>query len=112
MGRNIRMTEPGAFELMGWDRSYDLYFTAWRELRSLKLTFGPEQGETAARVDLFDVPLFSGRVSDRSESLMYTDPPRYRYRNTNLYLLRITLQSRPPDAPEGLPFKFNVSFRQ
>lgn len=112
MGRNIRMAEPGAFELMGWDRSYDLYFTAWRELRSLKLTFGPEQGETAARVDLFDVPLFSGRVSDRSESLMYTDPPRYRYRNTNLYLLRITLQSRPPDAPEGLPFKFNVSFRQ
>jgi len=112
MNRNIRMTEPGVFELTGWDRSYDLYFTAWRELRSVKLTFGPEQGETAAKLVLFDVPLFSGRVSDRTESLTYADPPRYRYRNTNLYLLRITLQSPPPDSPEGLPFRFSVSPRQ
>jgi hypothetical protein len=112
MNRNIRMTEPGVFELTGWDRSYDLYFTAWRELRSLKLTFGPEQGATAAKLVLFDVPLFSGRVSDRTESLIYADPPRYRYRNTNLYLLRITLQSQPPGSPDGLPFRLSVSPRQ
>jgi hypothetical protein len=112
LGGNIRMTEPGAFELRGWDRTFDLYFTAWRELRSLKLTFGPDQGETAVKLDLFDVPLFSGRVSERAESLMYTNPPLYRYRNTNLYLLRITLQNQPPDTPEGLPFKLSVSPRQ
>jgi hypothetical protein len=109
LDRNIRMTEPGAFELRGWERSYDLYFTSWRELRSLKLTFGPEQGESTAKLDLFDVPLFSGRVTERMESLRYAEPPLYLYRNTNLYLLRITLQSPPPGSPEGLPFRLIVS---
>ncbi len=108
---NIRMTGPGTFELTGWNRSYDLYFTSWRPLRSLKLTFGPGKGETAAKLDLFDVPLFSGRVSDRRESLQYADPPLYRYRNTNLFLLRITLQDAPPESPEGIPFELVVTPR-
>lgn len=106
---NIRMTGPGTFELTGWDRSYELYFTSWRQLRSLKFTFGPGQGEAAAKLDLFDVSLFSGRVTDRKESLMYADPPLYRYRNTNLYLLRITLQSAPAESHEGIPFELMVT---
>ncbi|MGB2907208.1 MAG: hypothetical protein WBB73_08900 [Candidatus Aminicenantaceae bacterium] len=106
---NIRMTGPGTFELTGWDRSYELYFTSWRQLRSLKFTFGPGQGEAAAKLDFFDVSLFSGRVTDRKESLMYADPPLYRYRNTNLYLLRITLQSAPAESPEGIPFELMVT---
>jgi hypothetical protein len=88
-----------------------VYFTSWRPLRSLKLTFGPGQGESSAKLELFDVPLFSGRVSDRRESLQYADPPLYRYRSTNLYLLRVTLQEAPSGSPEGLPFELVVTPR-
>ncbi len=112
LGRNVRMPAPGEFELTAPDRTYTFYFTSWRRLDTLKLGFGPSRGEYSVKVELFDVPLFSGRMAEHMETLVYTRPPHYRYRNTHLYRLQLALRRLSADTTPHNPFRLIISPRK
>lgn len=99
LDRNVRKDGTGVFNLHAYGRTYDFYFTSRRPLESLKMEIGPRQGSARLKLEVFDLPLFEGRVSDEPHVVAVTDPPSYRYRHTNLYLVRVTLE-RPADASQ------------
>jgi hypothetical protein len=112
LGRNVRMLDPGEFELTAADRTYTFYFTSWRRIDTLKLGFGPSRGEYSVKVELFDVPLFSGRMAEHMETLVYTHPPHYRYRNTHLYRLQLAIRRLTADSTTQNPFRLVISPRK
>jgi len=112
LGHNVRTPKPGEFELTAADRTYTFYFTSWRRLDTLKLGFGPSRGEYSVKVELFDVPLFSGRMAEHTETLVYTHPPFYRYRNTHLYRLQLALRRLTADSTAENPFRLIISPRK
>ncbi len=91
LGPNVRVPGPGTFHLHAYGRTYDFIFTSRKPLKRLGLEFGPSQGETGVSLEAFDVPLYKGRLSGRMQTITQVDPPAYRYKNSYLYLLRVTL---------------------
>lgn len=108
LDRNVRIPGPGTFHLHAYGRTYDFFFTSRKPLESLGLEFGPSQGETGVSLEAFDVPLYKGQLSGRMESITQVNPPAYHYKNSHLYLLRVTLPV--PDDEIQRDFYFRLVF--
>lgn len=92
LDRFSRMRNPGEFHLSKSSYEYTFRFTSWREIEKLKLKFGALNAVYKVKIKLFDLTIFEGSTSDEIKTLVITTPPRYRYKNTNLYILSIGLE--------------------
>jgi hypothetical protein len=99
LDQNVRRDGTGVFNLHAYGRTYNFFFTSRRPLKSLRLEIGPRQGSAPLRLEMFDLPLYEGRVSGEPQTIEVADPPSYRFKNTNLYLLRVTLR-KPADESQ------------
>jgi hypothetical protein len=106
LGRHVQMKEeePGRFTITKDNHSLDLFFTSWRTLKDLKIEFGSLEGEYQVKLEFFDNELFSGIVSKEMKTLVQPSPPLYRYKNTNLYGLRIEIQNLSDISTAENPF--------
>jgi hypothetical protein len=95
LGRHVQMKqeEPGRFTITKDDHSLDLHFTSWRKIENLRIEFGSLIGEYHVNLMFFDQELFSGTVAQKMKTLELSSPPRYPYKNTNLYRLSIEIEN-------------------
>jgi hypothetical protein len=108
VGRVAQMEEAGKFLLPRDSRAYIFYFTSWRKIKELGLSFGSLDGAFEAEVRSFDVVFFKGEISRRMESLRLPSPSLYRYKNTNLYRLSIYLEKKSGAIAFSKPFLFSI----
>lgn len=92
LDRFSRMRNPGEFHLSKSSYEYTFRFTSWRQIEKLRLEFGALNAVCKVKMKLFDLAIFEGRTSDEIRTLVITTPPRYRYKNTNLYILSVRLE--------------------
>jgi hypothetical protein len=92
LDRFSRMRNPGEFHLSKSSYEYTFRFTSWREIEKLKLKFGALNAVYKVKIKLFDLTIFEGNTSDEIKTSVITTPPRYRYKNTNLYILSVGLE--------------------
>ncbi len=106
LGPHVQMKEeePGRFTITKDHHALDLYFTSWRELENLEIEFGSLEGEYRVRLEFFDDRLFSGIVSQEMKTIGLPSPPSYRFKNTNLYGLRIEIQNLSDISTAANPF--------
>jgi hypothetical protein len=95
LGRHVQMKEdePGRFTITKDDHTLDLHFTSWREIENLKIEFGSLAGKYRVNLRFFDQEIFSGIINRKMETFVKTSPPRYNYKNTNLYKLSIAIKN-------------------
>ncbi|MFQ6038046.1 MAG: hypothetical protein ACE5LV_05445, partial [Candidatus Aminicenantales bacterium] len=108
LGRVAQMVEPGKFHLPRDGRDYTFYFTSWRPFEEIQVDFGSPHGSFAAKLELFDLPLYEGTVVSSVESIRIPSPPFYRYKNSHLYRLRITLEKKAGVIAFSHPFLFVI----
>jgi hypothetical protein len=106
LGRHVQMkdSEPGRFTITKDDHTLDLHFTSWRKIENLKIEFGSSKGEYQVNMRFFDQDLFSGIISQEMKTLVKSSPPQYRFKNTNLYRLRIAIKNLSDISTAENPF--------
>lgn len=92
LDRFSRMRNPGEFHLSKSSHEYIFQFTSWKQIENLRLEFGVQEAEYRLKIKLFDLTFFEGNTSDEIRTLVIKSPPRYRYKNTNLYILSIGIE--------------------
>jgi hypothetical protein len=92
LDRFSRMRNPGEFHLSKSSHEYTFQFTSWKHIENLRLEFGVLEAEYRVKIRLFDLTFFEGNTSDEIRTLVIKSPPRYRYKNTNLYILSVELE--------------------
>lgn len=112
LGRNARMQEPGEFWLTGDDRMYTFHFTSWRALENIRFRFGSQAENFHVELKLFDKTLFTGAVNKEIKTLAIPQPPAYRYRNANLYMVELRIKSMTPHSLAENPFFFAIDPRR
>ena len=108
LGPHVQMKEdePGRFTITKDNHTLDLYFTSWRELEDLEVEFGPEEGEYHVKLEFFDDEVFSGIVSKEMKSRVWRSPRFYRFKNVNLYRVRIEIRNLSDIPTAENPFLF------
>jgi len=92
LDRFSRMINPGEFHLSKSSNEYTFPFTSWRQIENLRLKFGVLDAVYRIKIRLFDLIFFEGNTSDEIRTFVIKSPPRYRYKNTNLYILSVELE--------------------
>jgi hypothetical protein len=92
LGPHVRMPQPGEFKITGERNEYTFHFTSWRPLQNIQFSYYSEAPDLEMELQMFEQPFFSGKVQADTQVLTHPQPPAYRYRNTNLYLLKIRLE--------------------
>jgi len=108
LGRVLRMTSPGQFQLPRDQRSYAFYFTSWQPLDKLRLEFGSPDGTFDAQIRYFDKSLFKGKTSRETASLHFPAEAPYRFKGRFLYSLSIDLKKEEGLIAYTHPFFFSL----
>ena len=108
LGRVLRMTSPGQFQLPRDQRSYVFYFTSWQPLDKLRLEFGSPDGIFNAQILYFDKSLFKGKTSRETASLHFPAEAPYRFKGRFLYSLSIDLKKEEGLIAYTHPYHFSL----
>ena len=108
LGRVLRMTSPGQFQLPRDQRSYVFYFTSWQPLDKLRLEFGSPDGIFDAQIRYFDKSLFKGKTSRETASLHFPAEAPYRFKGRFLYSLSIDLKKEEGLIAYTHPYHFSL----
>ncbi len=108
LSRVARMSTTGRFLLPEDNRPYHFLFTSAREVRRLRLEFGPEQGSYDTVLTAFDQGVYKGQGEKEIKSLELVPPPRYKLKGVNLYWLTITLGRGEGVNTSQSPYVFNI----
>ncbi len=111
LGRVLRMTSPGQFQLPRDQRSYVFYFTSWQPLDKLRLEFGSPDGIFDAQIRYFDKSLFKGKTSRETASLHFPAEAPYRFKGRFLYSLSIDLKKEEGLIAYTHPYHFSLSLQ-
>ena len=103
LSRLVEMQKPGEFRISQDNRTYQFYFTSWREIKKLDIEFRSLRGEHSVECRYFDRVFFKGRTTEQEKSMALTDLPFYSYRKTHLYRVDIRADRVSPDASRA-PF--------
>ncbi len=106
LGRDVQMKQdqPGRFTITKDNHTADLYFTSWRKIKNLKIEFGSLEGKYQVRLKFFDRTLYEGIVAREMKTVVQAAPLGYRYKNTNLFLLRIEIKNLSNISTAENPF--------
>jgi hypothetical protein len=108
LGRVLRMTSPGQFQLPRDQRSYVFYFTSWQPLDQLKVEFGSPEGTFETQIRYFDKSLFKGKTQREMSSLHFPAEAPYRFKGRFLYSLSIDLKKEEGLIAYTHPFFFSL----
>jgi len=108
LGSFTRMKEPGEFEILLDDLSLDMIFTSWRDIQNLKIGFGSLKGEYRVKLQFFEEELFDGIVTREFRTVFHPSPSSCRYKNTNLYRLRVDLENLSDIDTAKDPFHLSI----
>jgi hypothetical protein len=106
LGPHVQMKEeePGRFTITKDNHALDLYFSSWRKLENLEIEFGTLEGEYRVTLEFFDEELFSGIISQEMKTVVCPSLPSYRFKNANLYGLRVEIQNLSDISTAENPF--------
>ena len=102
------MKEPGEFGILLDDLSLDMIFTSWRDIQNLKIEFGSLKGEYRVKLRFFEEELFDGIVTREFRTVFHPSPSSCRYKNTNLYRLRVDLENLSDIDTAKDPFHLSI----
>jgi hypothetical protein len=105
--RSARMTGPGTFDLVEGNRAYSFYFTSWRDIPKIQLSFGSNVADYDVEIKYFDQVIFDNKISKEIQSIHYPSTP-YRLGNKNLYHIYITLKNSPEISTAANPFHLAI----
>jgi hypothetical protein len=109
LGRDVKMPNAGDFRLSKAPELYEFDFTSWRRIEHLTFELESDAGGYAVELRLFDLPLYSGRVEPgQPMRIEYPAPPRYRYKNTNLYRVTLRLEGDEGSDAAEFPVRFSI----
>jgi len=108
LGRHIKMKEPGKFYVTKDNLSHNLHFTSWRKIEKMKIEFGSLKGDYQVELVFFDKVLFEGATSREIRTLVYPSPPRFRFKNTNLYRLSVNLKKTSDISTAENPYFLSI----
>jgi len=108
LARFSRMRNPGEFHLLEGFYEYTFHFTSLRQIEKLRLEFGALNAVCKVKIKLFDLAIFEGHTSDEIRTLVITTPPRYSYKNTNLYILSVRLEYISGTLFKEKPYFFSI----
>ncbi len=106
--RYQQMRGPGKFLLFKDVHTYIFNFTSWRELKDITIDFGSLDGTFLATLKLFDSTLFEGETSKEMKTLRIPAPAAYRYKKTNLYMIRLELTNMSEFLAADKPYLFTI----
>ena len=106
--RHQQMRGPGRFLLSKDVHDYNFYFTSWRKLTNLRIDFGSPDGDFFTMLKLFDRILFEGETSREIKTVDIPFPPSFRYKKTNLYILRFRLSNQSDFQTAEKPYLFTI----
>jgi len=108
LGRVAQMIEPGIFHLPRDNRPYTFHFTSWRKIEEFRMDFGSKDGIFDVELSFFDHILYKGETTQAIETLRFSPPSSYQYKNSNLYRLRIFLKRKSGVIAFSKPFLFSI----
>lgn len=103
-----RMINPGEFYLSKNNHEYVFNFTSRREIKDLELQFGNSESTCRTEIKLFDEILFEGETINKVRTQHHLSPPRYRFKNTNLYQIRIKISLTSGEPFTKKPYFFSI----
>jgi hypothetical protein len=107
LSRSADMRQAGEFRLSYDNRSYQFFFTSWRQIKRLGVGFRSLDGQHKIECYYFDRMFFNGLSSGQKQSKWITDLAHYSYKNTHLYMLEIKTNRISADSPRT-PLIFSI----
>lgn len=102
------MRNPGEFYLHKNNYVYTFNFTSHRPLEDLNLTFGAKEGAFQIEIYCFDEKIYQGRTSESFETIEINDPPKYSYKNSSLYQIKIDLKQISGEPLTKKPYFLSI----
>ncbi|MGD2294529.1 MAG: hypothetical protein PVF22_01670 [Candidatus Aminicenantes bacterium] len=108
LGRVLRMTLPGEFQLPRDNRSYVFFLTSWRPIEAFNIDFGSKHGVFDVEIRYFDQKIFAGQIREEKKSVRIPASPCYRLKKRNLYRISIELKKESGLLAYSHPFLFKI----
>lgn len=107
LDRPVDMKKAGEFRLHKDQKSYQFFFTSWREISRLKVELRSPEENYEVEGRYFDRLFLKDQISEKGKSVELTDLPYYRYKNTHLYLIKVNINRVSPDTTKD-PFILSI----
>jgi hypothetical protein len=106
-GKGVVLKDKGDLYLH-FEKSYTLLLGSRAPLNKLKLVFGSEKGEYEVRLTLFDLSIYQGQTSYRTDELVFQPKAYYHLRNLYIYQIQLELTHRSAESMLVDPFFFQA----
>ncbi len=107
LDRPVSMKRAGEFRLYMDQKSYQFFFTSWRQISKLRVEFKSPKETYNVEGRYFDRLFMNDQISEQEKSVEITDLPYYAYKNTHLYLIKVKINRVSPNSSEK-PFILSI----